>query len=182
MKVLTSFLVILLFPFSAFAASVDLSYIIVFGAHGYTTYDYKTDLDCKAELGFNVDSQFINSELEKALNLRNISLSRNSKYSLRLYVTHKDCGSVGQIDKFNSLFGTSENTFANAELRIVSELIDKTSGQIVSMREFIAASQMKRKTLGFMRFYLQYEIEDVYFSDLFNKLLAEIVKGIEEDL
>ena len=73
MKVLTSFLVILLFPFSAFAASVDLSYIIVFGAHGYTTYDYKTDLDCKAELGFNVDSQFINSELEKALNLRTSS-------------------------------------------------------------------------------------------------------------
>ncbi len=182
MKVVSSLIVFLLLTVSAQAQSLDLSYVVAFQEHGFKTHDFKTDLDCKPELGFNVDSQLVRADLERTLSLKGINITRNSDKLLRLYITHKDCGSVGQIDKMITPFGTSEDSFANAELRIITELMNKNTGQIISMREFVAASLIKRKTFGFIRFYLQYDIEDVYFSDLWTSLLKEIVQGVEKDL
>lgn len=177
------FLCLLLFlPDFVKAESVDLSYVVTFGEHGFVTYDLRTDIYCKDELGFTISTALNENDLIAALKQRNIEVSKNSRYSLKVYLTHKDCGSVGKKDVFSNIFFSSEDSYANADVRVVSELQDKVSGEIVSIREYISLGKIKKNISGSLFLYWEYQIEDIYWRDLWTPLLREIVSGVEKDL
>lgn len=175
----------LLLPLGAYAQSVDFEYALAFSDPVYISHEYRTALDCDSEIGFNVgDEAYLKRDLGVFLAEGGVSFDEGARYKLKLYVTHFDCGSTGK-ESYKSYplgLGFKQENISGAYLRVVTELEDGKTGEVLAMREYIALATLEEHKSRFL-FFSSNELEkEVQMSELWKPIAREAAGGIVEDL
>jgi hypothetical protein len=166
---------------AAHAANVDFDFALSFSDPVWVSHEYRTDLDCDSEIGFNIGDE---AYLKRDLVAAGVRFSSSSPFKLRLYVTHHDCGSTGK-ESYRSYplgLGHKERDSSSAYLRVISEIENKASGEIISIREFISVAKLENNSSQFLFFHFGTEKVQAQMSDLWKPIAAALAQGINEDL
>ena len=167
------------------AASVELDFVLTFRNPVTVPHQFRTDMDCEREAGFAInDAAYLKRDLKALLGQKNISLKNRAPYQLRLYITHEDCGSNGQESyrTFPLGLGLREKDFANAYLRIISELQRKDTGEIISMHEYVAVARLEKNVSRVLLFYVAAEEKQISKRELWTPLANELAENLAADL
>ena len=164
---------------------IELDFVLPFSNPVSVPHQMRTDMDCEREAGFSIrDAAYLKRDLKILLAQQNIEFSSKAPYQLRMYITHEDCGSNGE-ENYRSYplgIGLSEKDFANAYLRIVTELQSKSSGEIISMHEYIAVARLEKTISRFLAFYIAAEEKQITKRELWKPLAKELAQRITKDI
>lgn len=185
-KRLLLFLLSLLLPLSATAETVRLDFVLPFRNLTPFPHQFRSDLDCEQLAGFNVGhAAYLKRDLTELLTQHEIAIvDTEAQFGLRLYVTHEECGISGEENyrSFPLGLGVSEKDYSSAYLRVLAELQDKQTGQLISMREYVSVARLERNFTRILFFHLAAEEKRVNKRDLWQSIATELTKGIAEDV
>jgi hypothetical protein len=168
------------------AETIRLDFVLPFRNLVPYPNQFSTGLDCERTARFNVgDAGYLKRDLINHLSPAGILfVDRGEKYGLRLYITHDDCGVSGEKNNKSYPLGLGqlENDYAGAYLRILAEIQDRNTGELISMREYIAIARLERNISQGIFISIRSEVKQASKRDLWNSIVTELSKGIVQDV
>lgn len=176
---------------TASAANVDLREIIIGGyfesannLSGLNCYHYDKEQKNNQDNSFRLGYYEIQKELKELLSEKNISVSSNANYAVNLYFTHKSCANSGKEESRLYLFGlfSKEDRESYADLRVISEIYNKSTGEVISTAEISAFAPLTQKSRGIHLFRFGLKKSYVTERDMWNSVKLKIINHIKKSI